>query len=264
MHTYSKLKLHSFFHATSLRVPCEAVDICDICHFSAVYLILYDRVSTLGLCKSVGQDGGIPWWHYKHTQIQQPCYFKQHCYFSCFKNKKKKAACTRFRTAKYQKPTTLIQFHNRTDFTATTKSKKHPAQQQSQSSLMTWTHSLSTSQTVSRSPAWCAPQSSHTPVLFPTNACMWLIIVIPHMLFVGEIRDSVQWCNLVCGKMEDSPGPDPAPEPELLPSDLSSDWPTGREGGMVNMKIQGMESEERWGSNDKSHTRGLVSRKTIK
>lgn len=40
------------------------------------------------------------------------------------------------------------------------------------------------------------------------------------------------------GKAEDSPGPDPAPEPELLPSDLSSDWPTGGEGGMVNMKIR--------------------------
>lgn len=43
------------------------------------------------------------------------------------------------------------------------------------------------------------------------------------------------------GKAEDSPGPDPAPEPELLPSDLSSDWPTGGEGGMVNMKIKGGE-----------------------
>lgn len=32
------------------------------------------------------------------------------------------------------------------------------------------------------------------------------------------------------GKADDSPGPDPAPEPELLPSDLSSDWPTGGEG----------------------------------
>lgn len=41
----------------------------------------------------------------------------------------------------------------------------------------------------------------------------------------------------LAGNMEDSPGPAPAPEPELLPSDLSSDWPTGREGGMVNMKI---------------------------
>lgn len=32
-------------------------------------------------------------------------------------------------------------------------------------------------------------------------------------------------------QMEDSPGP--ALEPELVPSDLSSDWPTGMEGGMV-------------------------------
>lgn len=33
----------------------------------------------------------------------------------------------------------------------------------------------------------------------------------------------------LAGEMVNSPGP--APEPELLPSDLSSDWPTGREGG---------------------------------
>lgn len=48
----------------------------------------------------------------------------------------------------------------------------------------------------------------------------------------------------LASETEDSPGPVPAPEPELLPSDLSSDWPTGREGGMVNMKIRGMEGIE--------------------
>lgn len=63
------------------------------------------------------------------------------------------------------------------------------------------------------------------------------------------------------GKTEDSPGPAPAPEPELLPSDLSSDWPTGREGGMVNMKVQGMEG--RRGSNNKNHTQGLVAHKNV-
>lgn len=46
------------------------------------------------------------------------------------------------------------------------------------------------------------------------------------------------------GKAEDSPGPDPAPEPELLPSDLSSDWPTGGE-GMVNMTVNGGEGKLR-------------------
>lgn len=56
------------------------------------------------------------------------------------------------------------------------------------------------------------------------------------------------------GETEDSPGPAPAPEPELLPSDLSSDWPTGREGGMVNVKIQGMEDGGRRGSNNTNHT----------
>lgn len=63
------------------------------------------------------------------------------------------------------------------------------------------------------------------------------------------------------GKLEDSPGPAPAPEPELLPSDLSSDWPTGGEGGMVNMKIQGMEG--RRGSNNKNHTQGLVAYENV-
>lgn len=60
----------------------------------------------------------------------------------------------------------------------------------------------------------------------------------------------------LAGETEDSPGPAPAPETELLPSDLSSDWPTGREGGMVNMKIQGMEDGGRKGSNNKNHTQG--------
>lgn len=68
----------------------------------------------------------------------------------------------------------------------------------------------------------------------------------------------VQFCHLL-----DSPGPAPAPEPELLPSDLSSDWPTGREGGMVNMKIYGMVDGGRKGSNSKNHTQGLVAHPNI-
>lgn len=67
----------------------------------------------------------------------------------------------------------------------------------------------------------------------------------------------------LAGEMEDSPGPAPAPEPELLPSDLSSDWPTGREGGMVNVKIQGMEDGGRRGSNNKNHTQGLVAHENV-
>lgn len=63
----------------------------------------------------------------------------------------------------------------------------------------------------------------------------------------------------LAGEMEDSPGPAPAPEPEMLPSDLSSDWPTGREGGMVNMKIQGMEDGRRRASKSKNHTQSLVA-----
>lgn len=38
----------------------------------------------------------------------------------------------------------------------------------------------------------------------------------------------------VADRTEDSPGPAPAPETELLPSDLSSDWPTGRDGKHEN------------------------------
>lgn len=38
---------------------------------------------------------------------------------------------------------------------------------------------------------------------------------------------------------QNSPGPVPAPEPEMLPSDLSSDWPTTRKVGMVNMTGEG-------------------------
>lgn len=45
----------------------------------------------------------------------------------------------------------------------------------------------------------------------------------PKCLMPGEVMS-------LSGNAEDSPGPDPAPEPELLPSDLSSDWPTGGEG----------------------------------
>lgn len=45
----------------------------------------------------------------------------------------------------------------------------------------------------------------------------------PACLMPGEVMS-------LSGKAEDSPGPDPAPEPRLLPSDLSSDWPTGGEG----------------------------------
>lgn len=67
----------------------------------------------------------------------------------------------------------------------------------------------------------------------------------------------------IAGNTEDSPGPAPAPEPELLPSDLSSDWPTGREGGIVNMKIQGMEDGARRGSNSKNHTYGLVAHENV-
>lgn len=67
----------------------------------------------------------------------------------------------------------------------------------------------------------------------------------------------------LAGETEDSPGPAPAPEPELLPSDLSSDWPTGREGGMVNVKIQGMGHGGRRGSNNKNHTWGLVAHENV-
>lgn len=67
----------------------------------------------------------------------------------------------------------------------------------------------------------------------------------------------------LAGETEDSPGPAPAPETELLPSDLSSNWPTGREGGMVNMKTQGMEDGRKRGSNNKNHTQGLVAHENV-
>lgn len=93
----------------------------------------------------------------------------------------------------------------------------------------------------------------------PKHVCGLLLWYYKHYLLIKKINNR----HLVCLKCEtlslaseteDSPGPAPAPDPELLPSDLSSDWPTGREGGMVNMKIQGMEDGGRRGSNSENHT----------
>lgn len=74
-----------------------------------------------------------------------------------------------------------------------------------------------------------------------SKACIWVIIRIQKTTFIDEnngrslcliARDATK---SLAGEMVNSPGP--APEPELLPSDLSSDWPTGREGGMVKINI---------------------------
>lgn len=118
---------------------------------------------------------------------------------------------------------------------------------------------------------WALHGHKVSTVLIPihafSKACMWVTTVALQTLFINKNnRHSVCLKSATlspAGETEDSPGPAPAPDPELVPSDLSSDWPTGREGGMVNMKIQGMEDEGRRGSNSENHTQGLVAYENV-